>query len=445
MLSLFLGGFAHLFPLVQVRQGRAGGLLVLVPALHIDRGEAGELQALVAGPEQVGVAAYVNGDGVVHRVGHLAGQEPAPDQPVELILLGGEALAHVLRGQVDIGGADGLVGVLGVGPGLVRPGFFRNIGAAVSLADIAPGGVRRLLGQAQGVGTHIGDQTHGAHAGDVHTLIQLLGHGHGSPGLHIQLPAGLLLQGRGGKGRSGLALLFRLPHAVHHKGIMIGVCDNGVHCALAVQLGLFPALAVVVGHKGAHPGVYAVQLDVQRPVLLGDEGPDLPLPLHHQAGGHRLHAACGQAPANFFPQQGGELVAHNAVQNPPGLLGVHQVLVDAPGRSDGLLHHRLGDLVEGHPVGALLRQRQQLLQVPGNGLALPVRVGGQVHMVAALDSPLQLLNDVFFALDGLVAWFKIVFQIYAQLAFGQIPDVAHGCDHGVIGAKITADRFCFCR
>ena len=69
--------------------------------------------------------------------------------------------------------------------------------------------VRGHAGYGEGVGTHIGDQTHGALALNVHAFIELLGDGHSAPGRHIQLAGGLLLEGRGGEGRCGLALLAR--------------------------------------------------------------------------------------------------------------------------------------------------------------------------------------------------------------------------------------------
>ena len=85
------------------------------------------------------------------------------------------------------------MGVLGPGLGLVLPGHVGAIGRAVAgLYQLAGLGLG-LVGDTQRVGTHIGDQTHGALAGDVHALIQLLGNGHGPTGRHIQLAGGLLL------------------------------------------------------------------------------------------------------------------------------------------------------------------------------------------------------------------------------------------------------------
>ena len=183
----------HLLALLQRRQGRVLLLLVVVPALLIYGGIAGEFQVAGGAPQGMGTGGDLHGDAVIHGVGHLAGQEAAPDQSVEAVLLRRQVALHLLRRQRRVGGTDGLVGVLGPGLGLVLPGHVGAIGRAVAgLYQLAGLGLG-LVGDTQRVGTHIGDQTHGALAGDVHALIQLLGNGHGPTGRHIQLAGGLLL------------------------------------------------------------------------------------------------------------------------------------------------------------------------------------------------------------------------------------------------------------
>ena len=181
------------------------------------------------------------------------------------------------------------------------------------------------------------------------------------------------------------------------------------------------------------------QQGVQGPVFLGHEIGDLLLPVRHQAHGHGLDPSGGEAPADLFPQQRGQLIAHDAVQDTPGLLGVHQVLVNVPGLPDALGDHLAGDLVEGDPEGPVLRQVQQLLQMPADGLSLPVRVGGQIHGVAFLGRLLQVPDDVLLALDGPVIGLKIVFHVHAQLAFGQVPQMSHTGLHLIRRAQVLAD------
>ena len=59
----------------------------------------------------------------------------------------------------------------------------------------------------------------------------------------------------------------------------------------------------------------------------------------------------------FFHSSGAELIAHDAVQNAAGLLGVHQILIDGPGVVHALGDHLVGDLVEGDPAWPCRRGR----------------------------------------------------------------------------------------
>ena len=132
-------------PLLQVGQGRLGRLLVLVPALLVNSRKAVELHRGMAGPKAVARRFRFDGDAVVHRPRHLAGQKTAPDQLVQPVLVGGEALFQVLRSQGHVGGPDGLMGVLGGALGLEPAGLFRIVLLAVAALDESPGRRQRLL------------------------------------------------------------------------------------------------------------------------------------------------------------------------------------------------------------------------------------------------------------------------------------------------------------
>ena len=115
------------------------------------------------------------------------------------------------------------------------------------------------------------------------------------------------------------------------------------------------------------------------------------------------------------------------------------VLVNGPGCSNGLVDHLFGDLVEGDPVGLFIGNVQQFLQVPGDGLALTVRVGGQIHLSALLGCLFQGGDGLLLSLDGLVVGLESVFHVHAQLALGQVPDVTHGRHHLITRSKVLAD------
>ena len=442
------GGLGEVLSRVKARQrhhlalcqrGQGGGLflLLVVPALLVYGGIAGELQAAGAGPEAVGSGAQLYADAVIDGVGHLAGQKTAPDQAVQPILLAGKIALDPLRSQIHVAGADGLVGVLRPGLGLILPGGGGTVACAVAPGDEAAGRRLRLVGDPQGVGTHIGDQTHGTLAGDVHALIQLLGDGHGAPGGHVQLPGGILLHGGGGEGRGGGALLIRALHALDGERQVLHLRLNGADLLLRDGLIFLAVLAVISGPEGDAAVVF--QQGVQRPVLLGDEVLDLLLPVCHQTHGHRLHPACRQAPPDLFPQQGGQLIAHDAVQNTPGLLGVHQILIDLTGVVDALGDHLAGDLVEGDSLGFFVAEVQQVLQVPADGLTLTVRVGGQIYGVAGLGEFFQLIDKLLLTPDGAVVGLEVVLDIHAQLAFGQVTQMSHTGPDLVIRSQIFAD------
>ena len=64
------------------------------------------------------------------------------------------------------------------------------------------------------------------------------------------------------------------------------------------------------------------------PVAGRDEGAALALALDDEADGDRLHAAGGEALHHLLPEHGRDLVAVEAVEDPPRLLRVDEALVD---------------------------------------------------------------------------------------------------------------------
>ena len=77
--------------------------------------------------------------------------------------------------------------------------------------------------------------------------------------------------------------------------------------------------------------------------------------------------------------------------------------------------------------------------MPGNGLPLPVRVRCQIDQVGVVRAFLQVVNDLFLPGYGAVIRLKIMLQIHAHFAFGQVPQVAHTCLHRIIGAQIFSN------
>ena len=204
------------------------------------------------------------------------------------------------------------MGVLGPGLGLILAEGAGPVGGAVAAVDERTGGHLGLMGDAQRIGTHIGNKTHGALAAELHALIQLLGDGHGAAGGHIQFAGGLLLEGGGGEGRGRRALLIRPLHALDGEGPGHNILTDGLGLRLGGGLVLFAVFPVVMGlEKGLIP--LLMEQGIQGPILLGHEGLDFLLPLGHQTHGHGLDPAGRQTPADLLPQQRGQAVAHDTV------------------------------------------------------------------------------------------------------------------------------------
>ena len=111
-----------------------------------------------------------------------------------------------------------------------------------------------------------------------------------------------------------------------------------------------------------------------------------------QPDGDRLDPARAQVAGDLAPEQGAELIAHEPVEEPPGLLGVDHVHVDRADVAERVLDGPLGDLVEGHAADPLVGQVERLLQVPGDRLALAVGVGRQIDHVGPGGLALQLAD-----------------------------------------------------
>ena len=127
------------------------------------------------------------------------------------------------------------------------------------------------------------------------------------------------------------------------------------------------------------------------------------------------------------------------------MLRIHQVHIDGPGLMDGARDHAPGDLVEGDAPGLLLRQLHKLAQMPGDGLSLAVRVGGEIDGVAVLRRVLELVHQGLFSLDLDIMGLEVVLDIHAEGALGQIPQMAHTRLDDIIAPQIFSDRLRFGR
>jgi hypothetical protein len=194
-------------------------------------------------------------------------------------------------------------------------------------------------------------------------------------------------------------------------------------------------------------GYRRLEVGGHRPVFLGHEGLDLALAVADELHGHGLNAARGEAAADLLPQDGAHAVAHQAVEDAPGLLRVHLLLVDVLRLLEGLLDGALRDLVEDHAAEALLAPHSQGFgEVPADGLALPVGIGGQVDRLRLLGGRAQLVQHLALGgedgvLDreaslGVDAADDVGGVLRALGVLGQVPDVAHGGHDAEVAAEV---------
>ena len=113
------------------------------------------------------------------------------------------------------------MGILGLAFGFIYDSFRVYKFFAVSILDIIHCRPIGFIRNAERVRTDIGNQTYRAFSLHVNAFIKLLGNHHSFLCGHIQMLAGLLLQGAGGKGRYGLFLSAACFYLRYLKGFIL--------------------------------------------------------------------------------------------------------------------------------------------------------------------------------------------------------------------------------
>ena len=212
-------------------------------------------------------------------------------------------------------------------------------------------------------------------------------------------------------------------------------------------------LAVEAGQRGPEARPLGLEGPFEVPVAGGAEGHPAPFPLHDQPGGDALHPAGRQPGRNLFPQDLGDVPAHEPVEDPSRLLGVDELAVEIPRFLHRPLDGRLGDLMEHHPPDGH-PGREHLQEVPGDGLALPILIGGEIDLVGVLEKRLQLRDLRFLLRRDDVQGLEVVVDVdppplgprlvlvggrHLLGLAGQVTDVADTRLDRVPGAEKTRD------
>ena len=287
-----------------------------------------------------------------------------------------------------------------------------------------------LNSQVHRVGTHVGNQT---------LLVEVLRNGHRLRNAHAEFTAGLLLQGRGGKGRCRETLcrfLFALRNA-----------ERGT---LAREEELLSLLRRVEALRqfGTEEGLLGIVLGIElcHDTEIGGrvEGDDLAFALHDEAYGYRLHATGRERRTYLFPKYGRELKTHQTIQYATCLLGIHERHVDRARLLDGLQDGLLRDLVEDDTLRLINRETQHFGQVPCDGLSFAVFIGSQPNGLL-LGQLREFAHDLFLVGGNLVDRCITISYLDTQTLLGQVADVAEtGANHEVATEKFL-DGFGFGR
>ena len=177
------------------------------------------------------------------------------------------------------------------------------------------------------------------------------------------------------------------------------------------------------------------------PVFLGDEGLDLALALYDEAHGHALDAPGREATADLFPEEGGEAVADEAVEDAAGLLSVDETHVYFPRIGNGGLYSAGGDLMELDAVYrlAVFACARHFAHVPRYGFAFAVGVSCQVDGTSGLHAPFEVLDGLVLVAGYNVLGSEVVLDVDAEGGLGEVADMAHAGLNGEVAPQVLFD------
>ena len=178
---------------------------------------------------------------------------------------------------------------------------------------------------------------------------------------------------------------------------------------------------------------------LEPPVFFGFKLPDFALAVHDDAHGNTLHTPGGEPGLHLAPEQGREFVANGAVKDAPGLLRVHELLVQLAGIPEGVEDRRFCDLVKNDTLHRTVIQPQRCDQVPGDGFPFAVFVGCKEDGGVRADGLAERLDDLLLVLRDLVLWFEVFCRVKAKVAFWQVTNMSHRGGDGVIRPKELPD------
>ena len=311
---------------------------------------------------------------------------------------------------------------------LYRRGASGKIFVAIAALDQAARLLHRVVGQCRAVGPHIGDEPDRFPA-DLDPFIQLLRRAHRLAGRHAKAARRLHLQARGDKGRVGLAPHLALFDFLHGQRLILDTDDSALRIVLRLQVELVePVAGQMRQPRQERRAARRVQPRRDAPIFLWLEFIDLQLALADQTQRDRLHPSRRARAGQLTPQHRRNIEADQIIERAARQIGLDQRRVDVAPVGERLLHRFLGDLIKGDAGQRLAFEQpalgQQFLDVPGNRLALAIRIGREENIFSALQGALDLANRLAGALADLPGHGEILVRPHRPILWRQVADMA---------------------
>ena len=115
------------------------------------------------------------------------------------------------------------------------------------------------------------------------------------------------------------------------------------------------------------------------------------------------------------------------------------MLIDGSRVFEGVDDGGLGDFVEDDALGGPDVQAQGVGEMPGDGFAFAVQVGGEEDFGGSFHGGAKIGNDFFGAVRDFVGGFEVVIDVDIESLAGDVADVADGGFDGEVVAQVLID------
>ena len=298
---------------------------------------------------------------------------------------------------------------------------------------------------ADAISPHIGDQTC-CFAIDIKPFIQFLRQPHGALRTIAKFSGSLLLQGRGGERGCGIAQ-GRLCFDTANGKVSGFQCTFGNLGGFLVDDGKpVQLLAVKVGQTSDQGGIVSSpEINLDGPVFAWLECLYLNLPLTDQAKRHGLHPSCRLSPRQLAPKHRRQGKADEIIQRSSGLLGINQIHIQITGVIDTVQNGAFSNFIKDHPLRMDVMKAvvvfQRLHDMPGNGLPFPIRVGGEIKMIATPNGLGNCLHPLGGLVVGDIGHGEIFIGQDRAILGWQIAHMTVAGQHNIVVPKIFVDGF----